>query len=65
MGRRYDSTDNTCKLRNLLLTVLNTDSESKDAELLLELKSAKFSAIYLKNVLATAMAALGIVVASI
>jgi len=47
------------------LTVLNTDSENKDVELLLELKSAKFSAIYLKNVLATAMAALGIVVASV
>jgi hypothetical protein len=45
----------------VLLTVL---ANSEDAQLLIELKSAKFSAIYLKNVLYTAVATFGIVFAS-
>ena len=62
IGRRYDSSDNTCKLRNVLLTVL---SNTEDAQLLIELRSAKFSAIYLKNVIYTAVATIGIVMASV
>jgi hypothetical protein len=62
IGRRYDSSDNTCKLRNVLLTVL---SNTEDAQLLIELKSTKFSAIYLKNIIYTAVATIGIVMASV
>lgn len=46
IGRRYLSADNECKLRNTMITVLATEN---DAQLLIELKSAKFSAVYIKN----------------
>jgi hypothetical protein len=61
IARRYDKSDNNCKLRNILLTVL---AKTNDAQLLIELKSSRFAAIYMKNVIFTAVATLGVVVAS-
>jgi hypothetical protein len=48
IGRRYLNTDNECKLRNTMITVLATEN---NAELLIELQSAKFNAVYIKNAL--------------
>jgi hypothetical protein len=41
IGRRYATTDNECKLRNMLVSVVATDN---DAQLLLEIQSNKFQA---------------------
>ena len=56
IGRRYLPADNECKMRNTLVTVLATEN---DAQLLIELQSAKFNAVYIKNaMLAAAFSAL-------
>lgn len=46
IGRRYKNTDQTCTMRNMLISVVAT---SDDAQLLLEMESRKFNAIYLRS----------------
>lgn len=52
IGRRYLPADNECKMRNTLITVLATEN---DAQLLIELQSAKFNAVYIKNAMLAAV----------
>ena len=51
LGRRYSENDKECKLRNMMVSVT---AQANDKQLLLELESSKFSAVYLKNAVVVA-----------
>lgn len=55
IGRRYQSTDQTCSMRNMLIAVVATGD---DAQLLLEMESRKFLATYLRSAAAVTVASL-------